>query len=304
MLMAEVRRWKQGFAQKHGPENLLVIQGAEQTLRSLSDAIGVLPFIAQKRLVVCEGLPKLAKGQLALALAEMHEATIFAVIDPAPDKRLSVFKEMKELAAEIKEFPALPPARLAAWVQKESLAGGTTMSPAVAASLIDAVGNDQWMLASEIRKLALSGYANITQQMIDDQVLPSGEQVIWKLTDLIGSGRVDEALRFFRHRLDRGEDPYGMWVILLNMVKNLTLLWSARTTSSRDADLPGKTGLHPMAVRGLLPLVKRIDAAGIARIVALSVDCDVALKTGKLKYTAESQDEVIAVTERLMLQCL
>ncbi len=302
-LHRDVRRWKEQFIAKHGPENLLQIEGKSQTVSSLSDAIGVMPFIAEKRLVVCEGLPKFVKGQLQDVLGELHPATILLFVESAPDKRLSTYKEAMELVQEVREFPELKGAKLQKWLEQEARVVGVILKTDIAKQLFDLVGDDQWMLLTELRKLALMGGGQITSELLESAVIPSGEQVVWKLTDLIGGAKSMEALQFLRRRLERGDDVYGMWVLLLSMVKNLSLVWSARAQGVPDQAIASHTGLHFLVVRSLLPLACTMNESQMYALVRQSMVADIALKTGGLKYKAEKPEEVIAVAEQLILSC-
>jgi len=95
-----------------------------------------------------------------------------------------------------------------------------------------------------------------------------------------------------------------MWVILLNMIKNVTLVWAALQEGFRDdKSIASATGIHFFVVRGLLPLAKSLDAARIRQLVNWASDADLALKTGGYHYTAEKQGEIIALAERAILLC-
>ena len=178
------------------------------------------------------------------------------------------------------------------------------MSPETLRTLLDVLGDDQWILSSELLKLCLyASSREITHEDIDLLAVPSGSQVIWTLTDLIGSGRQVDAVRFLKRRLERGEDAYGFWIILLNMVKNLVLVWSAlQERKSDERSIASATGLHFLAVRGLLSLARSLDGERMRALVDFAVQTDRALKTGGLHFSADHPHEIIAVTEQLILQ--
>ncbi len=303
-LQHEVRRWKASFAAKHGHENMLTLIGAEQTPSTLMDAVATMPFIAEKRLVLCEGVPKIDKHELGRVLEELHPQVIFLVYAAKPDKRLSIVKELNEKAHEVKVFDPLPPAKLLAWVNEQAALKKITISPEVIRLLLSIVGDDQWIVSSELSKLAAGCDGEITADWVEQLCVPSGSQVVWRLTDLIGSRKAREALLFFANRIDRGEDPYGMWVILLNMIKNIGAIRMCLDAGVTDEKSIAKaSGVHFFAVRGLLPLVRAMDRSQVKQLVTWAADNDMALKTGELKYTAEHPDELIALAERAIVAC-
>jgi DNA polymerase-3 subunit delta len=303
-LFGELQRWKKGFAAKHGVENLLVIPAKQADLSALLDAVQTMPFIAEKRLVVIEGIPKLEKEECKQLFESIHPQTILAFADAKPDKRLTSVKELMA-AAEMKEFPELGGSQLLQWMKAEVHALGATLSDAAARALLVTVGENQQMLATELKKLSSFAFGReITVNDIDVLAVPSGTQVVWQLTDLIGKRKSAEALAFFARQIDKGEDAYGMWAILLNMVKNLTLVVAALAEDIDDErGIASATGMHFLAARGLLPLAKNLDLTKIKPIVEWASTSDRELKTGGYHYTSERQDELIALSEKIILAC-
>lgn len=300
-LSKELKRWKQGFVQKHGQENLHVLQGKTASYSDILDAVAVLPFIAEKRLVILEGIPKIEKDDFLELLEEIHPQTIVAFVDSKPDKRLSVVKEL-EKKAQVKSFPPLSDAELRSWIRALVTSLGSSMHQDALQALLSCVGHDQWTLETEVQKLAAAAGGTIEESHIERYCVPSGTQVIWKLTDLIGSGRSRDAFLFLKSRIERGEDPYGLWVILLSMIKNLTLVFAALQEGGRDErGIAAMTGLHFMPVRGVLPLAKSMTMQRMKELVDTAARADIELKSGGYHYSSEKPNELIGLTERLIL---
>ncbi len=302
-LEKEVLRWKKAFCEKHGPENFLEISGKDASLSGLLDAVSSMPFIAEKRLVLIRGIPRIEREEFVSVAEAIHPQTLVVIADPKPDKRLGVTKEIAALAQH-KDFGSLSPAELYAWAKGVVSAEGASIERPVFDRLLTITGSDQWTLESELRKLSAFANGAITVSHVERLAVPSGEQVIWRLTDLVGNRKPDEALHFLRGQLERGEDPYGLWVILLNMIKNLTLVWSGIDGGLRDErTIASAFGLHFLAVRGLLPLARSMDSAKMNDLVTWASEADIALKSGGYHYTAEHQGEVVALAERAILKC-
>jgi DNA polymerase-3 subunit delta len=302
-LSKEVTRWRRAFVSKCGEENLLILKGREANLSTLLDAVGTMPFIAEKRLVLIEGVPKLDREDFDNFCERIHPQTVVAVIDPKPDKRLGIVKEL-EKKAETKRFKLLKPAELIEWMKAEARFLDTVLSETVAKALISIVGEDQWTLNSEIKKVALRAKGEITLSDIEILAVPSGSQVVWRLTDLIGNRKPLEALAFLNHRLERGEDVYGVWTILLNMIKNLALVAAAIESGIQgERAITDATGIHPFSVRGILVLARSMPIDRIRELVNWAAEADVQLKSGGYHYSAEHPEEVIALAERMILAC-
>lgn len=297
----EVLRWKQSFISKHGPENLLSMQAKDKSVSDLLDAVSVLPFIAEKRLVILEGLPKIEKEDVQRIVESIHSQTVLVIVEAKPDKRLGVTKEI-ERVAERKQFPLLNSLQLLEWIRESARTLGTVIGPDAESALLGIVGTDQWMLEMELQKLSAACNGEIGIREVEALAVPSGSQIIWQLTDLIGSKKSAEALLFFARRIERGEDPYGMWTILLSMIRNLTMVFAAVSGGMRDErSIASATGLHFLQVRGMLTLARSMNMESIRSLVCYATEADIQLKSGGYHYSAEHQGEVIALGERVIM---
>lgn len=302
-LTHELRRWKQQFSGKHGVENCLILQAKNCTVSDLLDAVSTMPFIAEKRLVILEGVPRIEKEDFQSMRESIHPQTVLVLADAKPDRRLGIVKEV-EKSAEVKRFPLLSEAALHAWIQTHLQQCGSTITPEGEKSLLSMVGGDQWTLDSELKKLAAFAGGEIREEHVEAVAVPSGSQIIWRFTDLIGARKADEALLFLSHRIERGEDPYGLWSVLLNMVRNLTVMCAAiQEGTDGERGVSGVTGIAPYIVHALLPLARSMDGERITSLVDWVAEADIRLKTGGYHYAADRPGEVIALTERAILMC-
>jgi DNA polymerase III subunit delta len=301
-LRSELARWKKQFAAKHGPENLVQFPSSVP-LSDLLDATATMPFIAEKRLVIVDGLPKISKEEFAALLEGMHPAVILLFVDPKPDKRLALVKEVKK-AATAHEFPVLSPSELRGWIASTLKEQSATITPDAVQALLTIVGTDQSMLDQELAKLALLSGGAIEKHHVELAAVPSGSEVIWRLTDLLGSGKWAEALAFVRHAVDRGDDVYGLWSAVLYMLKNLVFVWAAVQSGERDDfAIAGAWGVPPMSVRSLKTLARSLSEEKLRSIVTFAIDSDIALKTGGYRFSAEHPEEVTALLEKTILAC-
>ena len=301
-LREEVQRWRATFREKYGAENLASVSARNLTVRALLDEVAVAPFIAEKRLVVVDGIPSLSKEEIGVFTKEIHPQVVLLFIEPKPDKRLSATKELIKIA-DVKEFKPLVAPALKKWMMEFLKEQGSSMSSDAQKLLLDTVGEDQEMLAEELKKLALLATGReIESADITQSVISSGEQVVWRLLDLLGEGKKDEALAFAKGQLDRGESPYALWNRLLWMINNLVAVSAALAEGQTSPPAIAKsTGVNFMSVRSLLPLARTLDTDRLCRIVSDAVEADMALKTGVYRVTAEAPQELNALIDRMIL---
>ncbi len=72
-LSGELVRWKKKFREKHGDENFSEVTAKQASFSDLLDLVSAMPFIAEKRLVVIQGLPKLDKDEFKSLLDALNE---------------------------------------------------------------------------------------------------------------------------------------------------------------------------------------------------------------------------------------
>ncbi len=302
-LRQERRRWIAEFIAKHGSENALAIDGSQFSLRQLLDEVTAIPFIAAKRLVTVQGLPKFTKEEMQILLSALHPDCVLLFCDPAPDKRLGGSKHLLSVAT-VKEFPAVTGRPLLQWVSVCSQQQGTAMESAAADLLLQIVGEDQDMLVQEIAKLSLRAPGAITPARVAELAVPSGEQEIWQLTTVLSRGDLPAALRYARSLLNSGEDAFSLWNILLWLLRSLTAVTLSVSEGERNpAKVASLTGVAFPTAKMLLQIAQSVSPPKLRRLVDWAVDSDRDLKTGGYRATGESQQELTALIDAFIVLC-
>ncbi len=292
LLGEERRRWITSFTEKYGAENYSRIDASGLSYPRLLDEIAVLPFTAPKRLVILDGMPNFEREEILRLPADTHSDVILLLICPELDRRRAASKALLEIA-EVKNFSSVTGAVLDAWMRQRCSELSLSITPQALRQLHLLVGEDQMMLESEIRKLAL--YANGRTLDIADVlslVLPSAEQNVWHLMDILSTGDSVAALRFVRTYLASGASAAGLWPTLLWLVAQLTLASAAFENGAKtEAAIIKQSGLKFGTVRSLLPIVRRMDRSHLLALSEMCAQADIDLKTGPLRMSAEAPQE-------------
>lgn len=302
-LRLEKRRWIDEFSKKHGPDNIVRLDGKGLTIRTLLDEAGVMPFLSEKRLVIVDGVPKSTKEEMQALEAAIHPATVLLFVDPAPDKRLGGVKQLIAIATT-KAFAPLKGPKLLQWLDAEAARLGLAFRPGAAKALAEQIGDDQEALSTELEKLSLAvSGGTVTAEDVERHTIPTDEGVVWTMTDLVSAGKRAEALRYARRLLDRGSDAYGLWAILLSMLKNVLLVRAAIDDGlSSGRDIAERTGVHPFALRAIQPYAAACSLEELAGTVRWAAESDMLLKTGGYRATDESPEELHALIERFLMR--
>ncbi|MCF7844517.1 MAG: DNA polymerase III subunit delta [Kiritimatiellales bacterium] len=305
-LLEEKKRWVGNFVHKHGEENLLTIDSKGLTLRNLLDEVSVAPFISGNRLVVIDGSIKCKKEEAQSLSDQIHPQVILLFViplDPSRKGKLPVIMKEIEKISDHRQFPKMNRSRLVSWINEECKRLNGSMASDALDLLMEISGEDQGMLSQEIQKLCL--YAQ-GKEITKDHVLAlsviAGEREVWHLMDLLGSGNVEEALKYSKGLLERGDSGYGLWTRMLWMISQLTLVWAAVDGGIiHPAAIAKEAGVPFPTVRALLPCAKRLDRESLTFIVDLIATMDRDLKTGAYRATAEAPEELNALIDRCIL---
>lgn len=305
-LSRERSRWAQEFALKHSVENCARFMSKDISLLALADEVAVMPFIAQKRLVIVEGVPKGKKEDIERLEQIIHPDVILLFsVEAEIGKKAKDTAVIKALRAccSVKECPSLTGPSLQSWASSLLAANSASISAEGWKLLLDITGEDQSLLATELAKMTL--YASGREITADDVSLLtacSTEREVWHLFDLLGAGRSDEALTYVHSLLDRGLSVQSLWTTFLWMMSALvTVKAYVADGETNPWNIARAARMHGGSVKALIPLVKRIDERWLQEFIDCLVLFDRGLKTGSYKATLEAPQEMMAMIDRSVL---
>ena len=209
--------------------NTDALDGREVTLEQLTAICGTVPFLASHRLVVVEGLlgrfeppdrprrggarPRRGPGpelERWLTLAEsvqgLPASTTLVFLDDELSAGNPLFDALQP-HAEVIKFRVLKPGEVLQWVLDRAQRQGVDISPTAAKLLAELVGNNLWVLANELDKLA--AYAQGCRiEGADVKALVSAARDInvFAMVDAVVERRAPVALRLLRQQVAQGTD--------------------------------------------------------------------------------------------------
>lgn len=301
-LSREKSRWIGEFCKKHGAENIARMEAKSLKITALLDEVSVAPFIAEKRLIVVEGIPKFEKGQIQQIDTQIHPGNLLLFVESKPDKRLTSTKELMNCAT-VKMFNPLRHDALKAWLMARAQSLGSSLGPKAADHLLQMVGDDQMLLSTEIQKLATcAGDTEITIEQMNDLVMLTEQQASWKLMDLLAARKEKEALRFIQELLQKGESPHALWNRLLWVASQITLVAaSCQEGDNAPASIAKSTGVPFPTARTLQPFLRGVGTDSIRMMVDTLADADKQLKTGGYRSTNDAPEELTALIDHCVV---
>ncbi len=284
--------------------NTVVFDGRTVTPEQLRNACETVPFLADKRLVIVEGLlerfePPRRNARRKASRPPDRSEEIKSVVDVA--RSVPPFAELviiggdikasnpllRELMpfSEVRSFPVMNQAQLRQWVERRVNDAGGSVSPQAVNTMVRFVGSDLWTMANEVDKLVLyAAGRRIEDADVKSVVSLVREESIFTLVDAVLESRVSVAQESLQQLLRRGEAP----VQLLNMIaRQLRIIFLVREMRSRGrsrGEIQAKLGLNSdFLIRKAWEQSERYTLARLRELYHRLLETDVSIKTGKME---------------------
>src|SRR5690242_20275859 len=302
--------------------------GETADLAIIRNTCDTMPFLAEKRLVVLEGLPRPRKGQAEDGeAAEDGDANAPAPpVAPAPKGKrgkkaattgLSPLAFAKGLAEYIPSLPettllvALVPdelkadhplmqaarrhgtshvfakptgAQLTDWVTRRARAQKRRITPEAARMLVESLGDDLRMLASEIDKLGT--YVGESGEIgLDDvrALTPVARQSkVFDLTDALARRDTSAALALLHELLANGESPLGIVSLTAFQTRSLMQVKLLSDRGMPAHQIASVAGIAPFVVEKSLRLARRFTFSQLEAAHRTLLEIDTSLKRSRM----------------------
>lgn len=297
------------FKRRLGPPdtvdlNTTILDGGTLTLAKLRHACDAIPFLAEKRLVIVEGLltrlaprkdRELSTSQrellttLADYLPRLPETTRLVFIEdkPLPARHSMLRLARQEERGYVKRFDPPDAKVLPRWIEKRVRKYGGEIEPQAAQQLAAVVGTDLRLLDQEIIKLVTytqspTGGQAITIADIEAVVPYAQAAVVFDLVDALGRRDGRTAAQTLHRLLDAGEHPLGLLAMIVRQFRLLIQVKELKAERATPRDIAKTLRLHPFPARKLHTQATHFTAAQLEAVYRHLLDTDVAIKTGKI----------------------
>ncbi len=304
--------------------NTTVLDGRSVTLGELRHHADAIPFLAEKRLVIVEGLltrldprhkkkegdeeeaeeeadPELATG-LAGYLPNLPDTTRLILLESkilAKNNPILTLAEKDKKNAHVRLFSPLKAQDLPEWIMERAGGKGARIDYSAANDLAIAIGPDLRALDNELDKLmAYCGQETITRQAVQALVAPVQEQSIFDLVDALGKRNTAAALQLLHGQLRHNAAPQ---YLLTMIVRQYRLLLQVRDLSARGLtpdQIRDKLGMHPFALRKILEQSHNYSIEQLEQIYGKLLDLDLAMKTSRGDPIVNLDVLVVELTRR------
>lgn len=289
----KVKVLQAAFIQKHDPTGLNFASfGADAKPGDVLQAVGSLPFMSQKRMVVIRDLISTTKkdGEDTWAsLASTPESSIVVLWETAEPKAVEkkgLFQTLKKGAdVHAYPFPVLEGAALQKWAAERVKLRGGVIAADAARELAERVGGDLWQMDNEIGKLVAyaSGRA-VAKADVEELVRASFDGEIFALVDAVSRKEAAKAVRLLREERWSGASDFSIFGMLARQVR---ILLGARALLDEDPRAPAQQlandmNVHPFVAQKSLDQARKFTLSDLRTTHDLLFKYDAGMKSGYL----------------------
>jgi DNA polymerase-3 subunit delta len=240
--------------------NLDRLDASEADVQEVLTKADTLPFFGQTRVVVVHGLDRMpAAGQerLAAYLEAGPPPSVLVLEARSLDRRRKLAAVLARVADAIAAEP-LDARGAAAWAVARARSLGKRMTTQAARALVAAAGVDLHALAGEVDKLVAYAGDRPTVDVADvEAVAAHGAEVsVFALTDAVGEGHAEAALRVL-HRLLERENPVGLLALLAGHFRALLYARALEARGASPAEVRAALGSRAWLYRRYQEQTKR-----------------------------------------------
>ena len=252
------------------------LEGEATTGAALLNAVGTLPVLASKRLVVLRE-PEAGRAKArgigdalieALSAVESNNDVVLVILAAKVDRRTRWVKKLGS-AAVVQCDPPRGGRAIAAFVTAEAKRQGIALDRPAVALLVERSGPHLLLLRQEIAKAGLLAAPGekVTAEHVAESTADVAEEPIWDLTDAIGEGRCGDALALLGKLVRSGGAPPAILGAFVNHFRKLVRVRSG-------GNVPGP----PFVVRKLESQSRRFSQNRLIACLRAIHQTDLALK--------------------------
>ncbi len=258
------------------------------TADTIISACETLPFLAERRLVICKFLLQGEEGKkLGGYLSHVPETTLLIFfLRGKADEKLGIVKTLKK-EDRLVDFSPLTPLDASRWVRKQAAQLGGSITEEAARFLVALVGTQVFSLKNELTKAAFycGQGSEITKDAISACITPNPELRVFDMVDSFLAGRTADGLRAYHRILDDGESSFRLAALLEGNFRRMALARNCIDRGMRREEVLRQLGnTYPMkkAYEGasrytreqLLDNLRRFADVGYLQVTGQAKDAD------------------------------
>lgn len=291
-----------GASQEGLADNTVRVDGRSAKPEELLAICQTMPFLAPYRLVIVTGLfarfdedtrrgrgaRKRKTDESALgswqsfveALPHLPETTTLVFMEGALGARNPLLKELPK-SARVQEFQPLKQAEVAGWINRRAARYDVSIQARAVAALAQLVGNQLWLLDTELQKLATyAAGREITDADVRELVSFARDPNVFAMVDAVVEGRTRDSLDLLHRLLADGEAPQRLLSVIARQYRLLIMAKELLDQRVRPPEISARLGVQGFVIQRLLQQAPLYTIETLRRAYRLLLDADLSVKRG------------------------
>ena len=252
---------------------------------AIAEAAQVLPFFAERRLLVVEDSHFFSKSSdMADYIESFPETTYIIFVEREVDKRNRLFKWINKNGC-VTECVPQQEKMLKQWVTGYLKKVGKSISVHNIELLLERIGTDMEMLANELDKLiGYVGERTIIESE-DIQTISNGLAVskIFDMMDAVANKKKEKALSLYDDLLANKEAPMSILYMFSRHINILLQMKEGIQLGLNRGELAKKCGVPPFTVEKYRKQTDLFSRKELLHMLKLRVDYEEMFKTGRIQ---------------------
>lgn len=259
------------------------------TMDGLWDSVDNLPMMAEHSMVQVDDvdlfkLPERDRERLVSLLNDLPDycclVFAYAASEYKPDKRMKKLWEAVSKNAQSVEFAKQSQRELMPWIIRHFKSSGKTISPELCAYLIDITGGSMVTLSGEIDKIAaFAPGEEIRRSDIDAVTEPVLDAVVFQMTDAMGEGNYEEALKKLQTLYKMQQEPIPILGAIGAHLRRVSAARVLMDGGKGGDELMKLCGMGDYPARKTMAGARRFSPRFCQRAAELVLETDAKLKT-------------------------
>jgi DNA polymerase-3 subunit delta len=281
--------------------NTVTLDGQQASPEELSVICETVPFLAEKRLVIINGLlsrfePRGRRQKqerrgviksdeyksLGVYISKIPESTVLVLIEGRITSSNPLYRDIAGKAV-VKSFPLLKENRLKDWIQRHVKENSGSISPGAVELLAKLVGSNLWVMTNEIDKL--TSFASERQiELADVKAIVSYVQQadVFDMVDAIVESKADTAEQLLQHLMRHGATPSYLLYMLTRQFRMIVRSHELKAQGKPRDEIQNRLGLFSEFVLDrTLEQARRYSLARLKEVYRYLLETDLSIKTGR-----------------------
>ena len=267
--------------------NVTRLNGETATPEQVIEGAQILPFFAEKRLIVVEDSGWFAgasDGALADFIGDLPDTACLIFVEKNVNKTTRLFKACAKAGTAV-ELGAQGEDTLITWIARKLKAEGKNIRQATAEKILSYVGPDMNRLGQELAKLAAyTGKRTVVEDAdVDAVCVKTISAYVFDMTDAMIDGRKDLAFAIFFDLLAMKESPQRIINVIGKQFARLAETAMCMEAGMGRDQIAGELDVQPWLAGRLMRQAGRSGHERFLRAVDLSLQSIEDIVTGRIE---------------------